>query len=281
MKGATEKKKKPKVRSSTKHERLLKQIAAKEKESAHDKRFDSFEKKLRTSSKNSIEKTPKKKKNNTSPDGEKKEKKRKNVSSKHSLQACLSTEGGNRIDLFDDIEESEQAEEDRKKILQESKEFDFSEQAKRESELQNKIITELKETVWKDRFFEKKSDSANSLLFQEEVPKKNIKKPSIPKVKQYYPWLNWNRTGLTPQSFRSGLELYEEAKLEQDVTYKMIQKSWTFDRLETDQNYFIKPEDPIQIKCCICNDLIIGLAIPIWKGYHCHERCISKFGSND
>lgn len=273
--GSLEKKKKPKIRSSVKHDRLLKQIAAKEKESAHDKRFESFEKERKKTGRSSSEKLTA---NKGSSDAKKK-RKRKNVSSKESLQECLSAENP-RQDMDDEDDEEDESEgEDGNgsTVMEES--FDMSEHLKKQADIQNQMIKELKETAWKDRF-PIKSVSWENFTFQpeEEEKKKNIKKPSIPKVKGFHSWWNWNRTGLHPQHFRTGLDLYKNSKLDTQHPSKILPSPLVFDRLDSDNVQFIESRDPIQISCCVCNKQIHGLAIPIWKGFHSHEACMSSFG---
>lgn len=273
--GSLEKKKTPKIRSSIKNDRILKQIAAKEKESAHDKAFDYFEKEKKKANNKSIEKQSKTK---GSIDAKKK-RKRKNISSKESLQECLTSENphieqdeNNNNDLSDDDQGIDQ------NVPPTEESFDISEQIKRQIEIQNQMINELKQTAWKDHFPKRGPSFVKSDFIADEEKKKNIKKPSIPKVKGYYSWWHWNRTGLHPQHFRSEFSLYNDSKLESDTSTKILSSPWVFERIDSETVQFINQNDPIQIICCVCNSLIHGLSIPIWKGYHSHENCMESFG---
>ena len=269
-------KKKPKHRSSTKYDRILKQITAKEKETSHDKKFDAFEKSLRSQSKGSVDKQKK-------SSEKKKTRKRRNKSSKESLQEYLSKDNVQENNESSSDNENDKNEESETEISEENDEQIITDLAlKKEQELQKKIISELRSTVWKDTEEDKKRKDPSIIISNLNEKKKNIRKPSIPKVKGFHSWLNWNRQGLKPQFFKNNYDLYLQSKLESPFPKEILlpnnqMNTWTFENYDSDKIKLITDSDPIQILCCVCKNKIIGAVIHLWKGYHVDQECFKNF----
>lgn len=267
-------KKKPKYKPSTKYDKILRQISAKDKEASHDKKFEKYEKDLRSQSKNSVDKSQ-------HSSEKKKKRKRRNISSKESLQQCLSGEGNQEGEISDDDacnSENERMDESMEfNAIGEGVNLTEANQLNKEEELKKKIMLDLKATFYansEDNKIQESSEDQNGIPEK----KKNIRKPSIPKVKGYHSWMTWNRQGLQPHLFRTNHDLYIESKMEEEFpTELLLGKSWVYDNYDSDKVNYNQKNNPIQIQCCICHKEINGISIPLWKGFHVDEECFKIF----